>query len=181
MTTGRINQVTILNATAERHGETLAELGQSSSLRGGIKPQQAGPRSVATTGPTGYPFAPTEFPKGRSAAQEVRHLSLIPECDISPSRGGYRLRSTLKADDCIGLPPNVCVDSDTHRAVIYRPHQSLPSRSQQVVRCPWQGRYANGIARGNAHSLGWHWRALLSSAHNQQPGQCAATMEQFRV
>src|SRR5207248_8107686 len=75
MTTGRINQVTILNPTRNRAGH-LPEGRRSLSLPKGMNTAKPYP-ATGTLPPTGeeHPatdsIAPTEFPKGRSAARDI--------------------------------------------------------------------------------------------------------------
>jgi hypothetical protein len=94
MTTGRINQVTILSVPG------IEDAAGATTRRGGRKFQAGdGPRRHVPAGrfpeqrlrrvPTGYPFAPTEFPKRRSATRLIRRTGDFTGCDIGPSGGGY--------------------------------------------------------------------------------------------
>jgi len=74
MTTGRINQVTILTRRPKAKGHPPKEAESSITIRHGraeahpaasAKPAWAGRRQATDS------IAPTEFPKGRSAAREI--------------------------------------------------------------------------------------------------------------
>jgi hypothetical protein len=75
MTTGRINQVTVLRREGRGPQAWPPEGDQELLLTGGDAPRgerhldRRVPRSGARGGPNGHPFAPTMFPKGRSTAQ----------------------------------------------------------------------------------------------------------------
>jgi hypothetical protein len=75
MTTGRINQVTILTAgDGATRRDPPEEGGQSSSPEVGRTATSPGPevpRAKATQVPPGHPVSPTEFPRGRSAIQTI--------------------------------------------------------------------------------------------------------------
>ena len=92
MTTGRINQVTILNPSASpgefapgsppRGAELVTRVG---TRRSG--PSRAGHQRETRATPKGYPCAPTEFPKGRSAAGQSGPKTTVPG-RMRPSGGG---------------------------------------------------------------------------------------------
>ena len=100
MTTGRINQVTILRVRSHalqgrsrlvtphprRGDQDIYKVG------GGPEPnaQPGGPPGPKPhEGPLGHPIAPTELPKGRSGADVgFATLNAGPHCTIRPSAGG---------------------------------------------------------------------------------------------
>jgi hypothetical protein len=75
MTTGRINQVTILTAgSGATHRDPPPGGGQSSSPEVERTVTSLGPEvpgAEATRVPPGRPVSPTEFPRGRSAVQTI--------------------------------------------------------------------------------------------------------------
>jgi hypothetical protein len=83
MTTGRINQVTILTAgDGAARRDPPGEGGQSSSpeVEGtATSPGPEVPGAEATQVPPGHPVSPTEFPRGRSAIQTIR----LPQAAIT--------------------------------------------------------------------------------------------------
>ena len=87
MTTGRINQVTILNAVtrvAARPGGPR----QSSSLRGAQSTQRVAARSRARRGRHAIHLPPLSSPRAvRGTSGRAR---AVPECSMHPARGGYR-------------------------------------------------------------------------------------------
>src|SRR5690606_25206464 len=98
MTTGRINQVTILNPSA-----TPGEFAPGSPRGGGALLRGLGSTEVNPAGraacarrratPDDHPIAPTEFPKGRSAAgQSGRGPPYQAAC--APQEEGYHRQST---------------------------------------------------------------------------------------
>jgi len=108
MTTGRINQVTIL--TLEPGGSSVNSRRSRAvtERRKELESLTAVERTLERgyTGLSHYPFAPTEFPTGRSATQESELESILSvtctpqeEDTIHESRPGTGTRS--------GLPPNV--------------------------------------------------------------------------
>ena len=78
MTTGRINQVTILDSSAAQLGDRAREppkRGQNMLQEGAHhkgSPSQRQATRKARSRPTSYPFAPTEFPKERSTTEGNR-------------------------------------------------------------------------------------------------------------
>src|ERR1700722_3954627 len=105
MTTGRINQVTILNATASAGRETPLGGAEQFAERGGTP---AGRDPVASyAGLPAIHLPPLSFPR-RCPPHGGQGLGPVAECGIGPSRGGYRPQSTSRGtDDCLGLPPSV--------------------------------------------------------------------------
>ena len=108
MTTGRINQVTILSAGARGPRRHPARAGQSSSLTGGARPPTGGSLERAAQGPAGHPIAPTEFPKGPSTAPRSSAGALPQGVIWAPQgEGTFRRTSPRGAVACMGLPPSV--------------------------------------------------------------------------
>lgn len=91
MTTGRINQVTILNA-ADAPRRHPARAGQSSTLRGGEAPDRRSPERCSQ-GLRGHPIAPTEFPKGPSTAPRSS-AGALPQGAIWAPQGEGAFRRT---------------------------------------------------------------------------------------
>lgn len=78
MTTGRINQVTILSPDAAREGwaPEIPPEGRSCYERRGtheVDPAKRGGKRGRDLPPGGYSIAPTEFPKVRSAVEQSGH------------------------------------------------------------------------------------------------------------
>jgi hypothetical protein len=126
MTTGRINQVTILNAVAARPPRHLARAGQSSSLTGGRGPRPPGSlercynRALAA-----IRLPPLSFPRDRPPHEDraperhhqVRSRPLrgrVPSAGPRPVRDGNLLRPT---SDCLGrVVPGGQPSTDSNRA-----------------------------------------------------------------
>ena len=93
MTTGRINQVTILSPSAEAREQTPRRrpgcTGRKGRRRSEPQPQASEvcetPKPQATDS-----IAPTEFPRQRSAATEIGLVAAIPRCLLSPGGGNPR-------------------------------------------------------------------------------------------
>ncbi len=136
MTTGRINQVTILTRSphAPKGGgrpEDPPE-GRSGSLSrsGGGRSQTPGPgypepKPGRKPASTGHPIAPTEFPKGWSAA-DARAFDLKgqPALRHTPLKrripAARHARRRLRAS----VDPQMSLDNDSHRPFIHRLLQS---------------------------------------------------------
>ena len=92
MTTGRINQVTTLNPAASpkelRQGAPGgADLCTKVGATAKPKPDRPGRPTRRGAAPSGHPIAPTEFPKGRSAAGHSGPKTAVPG-RMRPSGGG---------------------------------------------------------------------------------------------
>jgi hypothetical protein len=159
MTTGRINQVTILNAGAARAGAKPWDpspdprpaapgegrqklVSTSRSVRRALDPRRrTAPLQAPPVGITGHPIAPTEFPKGWSAAgcnsfgpgitratPSLWHTPLERRIPADRSRrtperaDGYRPRLTPR-----NLNKNL-----SQGPIIHRPHRS---RKDGAFRC----------------------------------------------
>jgi len=147
MTTGRINQVTILNGVPRRvprYPLTRAEqftvalsgqrptplLGPEGRQRHGV-PLRTPQRRVlwsyaATPNSNRDPIAPTEFPTGWSVAQ------VLLQCDMQPAGGGYRSPVTSEDGYRLRLTPECLGIRVDHRSVIHRLQQSLLVAKQVV-------------------------------------------------
>lgn len=124
MTTGRINQVTILNAAGEprRHP---ARAGQSSSLKGGRGPRPAVPGAVLHRAHAAIRLPPLSFPRGRpphrgrapGRCHRVRSGPLrgrMPSAGPRPRRGGSLPGLASK---CLGrVVPSGQPSTDSNRA-----------------------------------------------------------------
>ena len=103
MTTGRINQVTILsgrpepNATPRGRQSCYSEKAVCTAARG--TPEQG------YTGLAHYPIAPTEFPTGQSATLTARVLGTVAACNMCPAGGGYRSQVTSEDGYLLRLTP----------------------------------------------------------------------------
>lgn len=179
MTTGRINQVTILRH--RRSGLTPGtrrdgHRGQKviTRLRSGDRPQRSpNPREKADG--QGDPIAPTEFLKGRSAAETrlagARRRPRLRDCDIGPSRGGHRRSVTSASWSTVtdrGLPPDIWFENVSQRPIIHRPHRRHTPRGRagfrrHHVRPPtdggrnWDGRPLPGPERCSERSAKGEW------------------------
>ena len=117
MTTGRINQVTILTGPLSPRGSSGRERpeGRTGLLqsRSGSRPRSAWTCPCADPTPehaTGHPIAPTEFPKAWSAADaEVQARRRDPHCDMHTSRGGYQPPVTPEGGYELRLTPECVV------------------------------------------------------------------------
>jgi len=82
-----------------------------------------------------HPIAPTEFPKDPSTAQGSDAGAPSQGAIWDPQEEDTFHRATpLKERMPAWAYPQISMDKGTHRAVIYRLHQSLPSQSRQVIR-----------------------------------------------
>jgi len=106
MTTGRINQVTILRVAATA-GTQPPKGGREFTERGSYDPSEQAPERAAT-GPASYPIAPTEFPKGLSTTRRSDAGASSQGAIWAPQEGDTFRGPTPEAVDCLGLPPNVC-------------------------------------------------------------------------
>ena len=117
MTTGRINQVTILTGPLSPRGSSGRERpeGRTGLLqsRSGSRPRSAWTYPCADPTPehaTGHPIAPTEFPKVWSAADaEMQARKPDPHCNIHTSRGGYQPPVTPGSGYRLRLTPKCVV------------------------------------------------------------------------
>jgi hypothetical protein len=78
MTTGRINQVTILNARASRPQRHPRERAEQFTDGGPKPPATRVPGAMLQQGPGGHPIAPTEFPKRPSTTPGASAGALLP-------------------------------------------------------------------------------------------------------
>ena len=125
MTTGRINQVTIVDSGCRAHRYGLGEAeslqgGEANAMRGAPNRQLLGAmlRQVAA----GHPIAPTEFPKGWSAMRDRSGASTFAGHDMHPSRGGYLLLVTPEGGYRAWAYPRVSCENVRHRPAIHRLH-----------------------------------------------------------
>ena len=98
MTTGRINQVTILTPYKYAAALTAATIRVGPKARVAKRWDDERPThsGMPPEGgfPEGHPFAPTKFPKGRSATGRASATRASADCDIRPSGGGYPTPTT---------------------------------------------------------------------------------------
>ena len=139
MTTGRINQVTIVSgAPNERARRSHHPEGRRSSctLREVRTPSTFRSRSEATRDFTRHPIAPTEFPTDRSAAH--RH---------HPREGGHLVQHTTRRRRIPStgharerLPawayPQLSYRRSSHRPTIHRPQHRSTARCRLVSALP---------------------------------------------
>ena len=71
MTTGRINQVTIFIPRVREDLEETPKIGAEQFMEGWNTRSIGAPERRLRQGPLDHPIAPTKFPKGRSATQEL--------------------------------------------------------------------------------------------------------------
>ena len=97
MTTGRINQVTILNPSAEAHEQTPEEAGCTKEGS-----REAAPAARAVERCTGTPtpratdsIAPTEFPKVRSAPGHCSDVAISEQTQHMRPSGGEDSRFVI--------------------------------------------------------------------------------------
>ena len=156
MTTGRINQVTILTplqrTEAPIRGETPRRE-QSSSLEGGGSRAHLDPPGLPELRLHGFPgiiqLPPLSSPKD-GPPHGCSGPKPIPVCDMRPSGGGYLPPVTSEDGYRLGLTPKCLKDKGSHRPIIHRLHQSPPARadgssvafgraapSERAQRRPW--------------------------------------------
>jgi len=128
MTTGRINQVTILTLKPGGNNVNPRRSRAVTERRKELESLTAVRRTLEQgyTGLSHYPFAPTEFPTRRSATQESE-LEVYTQCNIHPAGGGYHSRVTSKDGYPIRLAPECLRNRFDHRSLIHRLQQSLPA------------------------------------------------------
>ena len=154
MTTGRINQVTILTGRPLRsegrkdHRQPSIKKGSGLVKRSGREPKpNAQPRSPLGPKPPkvpmGDPICPTELPKEWSAATlGIHDPKACPRCAIYSSEGGYQPPVTPGGGYELRLTPKCLWDNDSHRPIIHRLRQSSrenPMSLQTTLtqsRCP---------------------------------------------
>ena len=144
MTTGRINQVTILNAGGAQAAATPRGAGQSSSLRGARGPRPAGyPGAMLHRALPGHPIAPTEFPKGPSTAPRSSAGAPSQGVISAPQEEDTVRRTTSRGTDnlpgltskCLGrVVPIGQSSTDSNRA-----YQAEAGRSSGAIRRPTAG------------------------------------------
>ncbi len=110
MTTGRINQVTILTGgprasprPAVKQAEQFTELGRAQ----GTTRLAGHPEQRLQQAPTNHPIAPTEFPKERSTTRRLGRQAPLRGVISAPQEEDTFHRSRREADTSLGLPPNV--------------------------------------------------------------------------
>jgi len=87
----------------------------------GPHPPNGVPAAEAPGHRSGDPIAPTEFPRGRSAAGTGRARKPPLRCNMRPPRGGYQPPDHVRGTDIgFGLPPNafrtdVAIGQPVHR------------------------------------------------------------------
>ena len=169
MTTGRINQVTILTGQAaapkgdgpgEPPGRRSGLVKRSGARPKPVHPARETPEAEAQGISIGHPIAPTEFPRGWSAHSmwgfATRNAG--PLCGIHALEGGYQPPVTPGDGYELRLTPECLTDNDGHRPIIHRLRQSLrdePRRSSNHPRpaAVFRGR-ANVRQRHTYHSEG---------------------------
>lgn len=65
-----------------------------------VSPARSVRRAIGCDAPTSHPFAPTEFPKGWSAAGGAQRPGALASGDIHPSRGGFQPPATPQQGGC---------------------------------------------------------------------------------
>lgn len=119
MTTGRINQVTVVQGRQAAQGRAVSPVEPSRSWaeqltsRGaasceGVRPTRRNGRRKPGDRPTGHPIAPTEFLKGRSTQDPIEPPKRPPQAWIYAPQEEETFRgSRPRAAIGMGLPPNV--------------------------------------------------------------------------
>jgi hypothetical protein len=90
----------------------VSEAEKSTEMGGARHPQLAGcPGARLRRGPTSYPIAPTEFPKGPSTTREsgARRHHRVRSRPLRRRIPSTRPRPLAGTDACLGLPPTVWV------------------------------------------------------------------------
>jgi len=148
MTTGRINQVTIVHAGSSRRPRPPATAttvppgrGQRLVVHRGwdgseerARPATSHPREGATV-TIGHPIAPTEFPKEPSAAGLARSPEGRPRgCGMDPSRGGYRTVGHVEKLDGYRprLTPGNLKQNLSQGPIIHRPHAYRGAKASRI-------------------------------------------------
>jgi hypothetical protein len=176
MTTGRINQVTILTVRGGCAKHTLKtpkqnpQLSRQSSLQGRQAVSlQACTRQEATEPnqqhPFGHPVFPSQFLTDRSAKHRTSAVHQ-PGFACHPQEEDTTPQITARGRVLGEAYPRLSIASGTHRATIHRLHQSPPSRSRQVFRHlplhqPKQG--------GKLHALASSAQAVVEPGANYPP------------
>jgi hypothetical protein len=110
MTTGRINQVTILSRSPREAPANRPQSGRQSSVRGGSPesdPRYRSPEPELQQVPTARSNCPHCVPQGAVRGTTARAPGAVTGCRMRPSGGGYRQLVTHEAATSLGLPPNV--------------------------------------------------------------------------
>jgi hypothetical protein len=106
MTTGRINQVTIVPRASEE-GRDLGEPRENCTLIRVRTPSVQDPGARLQQGPLRYPIAPTEFPTGRSVALAFQGEAPSNRVTYTPQEEDTVCQSRPRAATDFSLPPNV--------------------------------------------------------------------------
>jgi hypothetical protein len=97
-----------LKATARAATRPGQKPRQSCTLNGVLEhPAERYPGARLRREPPHYPFAPTEFPTGRSAAQQVGRQAPSHSVACTPQEEDTGHRSRPKTATGLGLPPSV--------------------------------------------------------------------------
>jgi len=75
----------------------------------------------------GHPIAPTEFPKGRAAAEPFGPVKATLDCDMRPSGGGYHQPDTPGGGYRPGLTPESLLRNGGQRPFIHRLQHCPPA------------------------------------------------------
>jgi hypothetical protein len=134
MTTGRINQVTILTAVASRRPRYPVCTGQSCTLKGGARTPTIRTWSKATQDLLVIRLPPLSFlkdrPPHRSRAPEHRHRVWYRPLRRRIPSIGPRSKERMPT----WAYPQLSCENDTHQAIVHRLQQSPPYRGWRVVR-----------------------------------------------
>jgi hypothetical protein len=128
MTTGRINQVTILTLEPEgsnvnsRRSRAVTERRKDVNL----EPQWDAPWSKATQGYLTIHLPPLSSSQG-GPLHKSQSQKAVSQCNIHLARGGYHSRVTSKDGYPIRFAPECLRNRFDHRSLIHRLQQSLPA------------------------------------------------------
>ena len=150
MTTGRINQVTIVTPRQGPEGHTESasppeENRNSCTRRAGTKVTDRPPgiHNSEVVAPGNHPIAPTEFPKAWSATEfqsvPVKGLhhetaTYTPQEEDTARRSRQAPQGPPTVTDH-GLPPKCLVKISSQRPTIHRPHRARKAKSLSEFSC----------------------------------------------
>lgn len=135
MTTGRINQVTILNPgthpkMARRGGPPRgAECYRVGEPHEVVPAKRGGPRGRGLP-PGGYSIAPTEFPKETVRRRAFGSLDHPCQAACAPRVEGRDHQSTPRGGYWRRRSPLGCKAVGSHRPSIHRPHIMVPTNPE---------------------------------------------------
>ncbi len=141
MTTGRINQVTILEPGPEP-GQPLIAQRQNCYRKGGAEaPPALGcrrPKPANTAGPSDCPHYISQETVRRTCA---RAPGAVTQYSMHLPRGGYHSPVTLEGGYRLGLTPKCLVDRFSHRPLILRLHRCLTAEAVRTSTTSSEPRY----------------------------------------